>query len=122
MPDTEKTWGDDALGPRTLEEKKRFIEDSADALFHNILGLIGEADKDVSQKQAETLGAIFTLASVGLHALVELADAQQRMATLAEIDVGETIRHAVEEATAVKVAEEMEAKTKRSFIGKPPLI
>jgi len=92
------------------------IDDTANGLLEAILNATGASGAPEEPVAARAV----TLLAVGLHALVDIADAQQRMAALAERDIAGEIDAIVNERLADKIRiHETESKT-RSFIGKKP--
>ena len=77
----------------------------------------GVFEAAISNNSDAAIPHALTLLKCGLTALTEIADAQQRMAALAEIDITAEINSAVEDASIAKAVELVEEQAKRNFIG-----
>jgi hypothetical protein len=102
-PETETTETPTA----SLADRIRFINEQANGIHAAY----------VSGSTEPPVATVLSLICCGLVALTEIADAQQRMAAVAEADLTDAINAAVADGVTVKMAEKEKETTKRGFIG-----
>lgn len=108
-------------GPKTVEQRRNQVDKAVDALFSNLIQAETNANEGrlPDQRTMEVYGSAFVLGNILINALVEIADAQQRLAAVAEADLSDVVAAAAEQQAETIVADKMKARTDRAFIGKP---
>lgn len=83
----------------------------------NELAQLVRANPDINGEERATILAIVGIAQIGICSLCEIADAQQRMAAVAEKDFAAAVDAAVGEKVNEALAKDREERNKRNFIG-----
>ena len=101
---------------KPIAERYTLINDAADGLYEAVIGITGGGFDSTTAAIAHGV----RLLQVGLCTLADIADAQQRMAALAERDIAGEIEAIVNDRLADAIRVNETQKSSRSFIGKQP--
>lgn len=101
---------------RAFAERHQIIHDATNGLFEAIMKG-AKSDGPLPPGMNDGITNALTLINCGLLALTEIADAQQRLANLAERDVSAEIAAMVDEQAEAQARVMVSETNKRSFIG-----